>query len=179
VIDGGDLFLPEGHPDQAVGRTVCRIDGWRVSTLVFLKDGAQVRVHRVTNAGNASGTFSLREGGYAFGHAAAVTPEIQSGADWRYVEGPQGSAFTRVLAGYNTVGWLTGSTHHSRAERFGSGYGDTASAVDGTVFALYSRGSRGPQNPADLAGKVINVETTAFGARITFSDGTELAAPFL
>jgi hypothetical protein len=179
VIDEGDFFIPEGVTNNGVGRTVCQIDGWRVSTLIFLKGGAQIRVHRVTEAGSGMSDFSLKEGGYAFGYDESETPVTLQGSNWRYIEGSKGSAFIQTLAGYTETGVETGQTHHSRSARFQIGVGQADNATPNSIFAFMSRGSRGPQDPAALAGWVTDLETSSLGARITFADGSQLAAPFL
>lgn len=170
-----DLFFYEGMlpGDIGVGRSRYTIEGRTVSTLIFLKDGAMVRVHRLSG-----GSATVREGGYALGHNTGDGISGAEGPDWRYHESPHGSAFTKLLLGYDEGVEINGSTHHTRREHYRLFHGETANAPDGTVFALLSSGSRGPQDPHARAALVTGIDIDGDRVTVSFADGTVQNADF-
>jgi lysophospholipase L1-like esterase len=178
AMPDGDLYLPAGWPvDQpGVVRSIEEIGVRRVSTLIFLKDGAQVRVHRVSGTAG----YQLRDGAYALGRALGEAPVAQSGAGWRYVETSRGSVFLKALAGYDSVNLLDGDGNHSRDPAWTLPYANTASAgADPFHAAILTAGCTGPMDPEALAASVVSLVFEYSGARVTFSDGTGLWAPFI
>ena len=170
-----DLYFYDGMaPDDiGVGRSRYTIDGRTVSTLVFLKDGAMVRVHRLSG-----GSATVREGGYALGHNSGDEITGEAGPDWRYHESPHGSAFTRLLLGYDSGIETSGGTHHTRRQHYRFFYGETQNAPNGGVFALMSSGSRGPQDPHALAALVTAIDIDGDHVTVTFNDDTSQRAEF-
>jgi hypothetical protein len=170
-----DLFFFDGMDpgDIGVGRSSYTIDSRGVSTLIFLKDGAMVRVHRMTGA-----SATVREGGYALGHNTGDPVFSAAGPDWHYFESPHGSAFTQLLLGYAAGLETSGSTYHTRHQQYRLFYGETQNAPDGSVFAILSSGSRGPQDPHALAALVSGIEIDGDRVTVSFADGTQQQAAF-
>jgi hypothetical protein len=171
-----DLYFPVGMDpaDVGVGRSVYTIAGREISTLIFLKDGAMVRVHRMSGD-----PATVREGGYALGHNAGDVLYSAGEDNWQYYESPHGSAFTQLLLGYATALETVDAGHdHTRQRHFRLFYGETADAPDGTVFAFLSRGSRGPQNYEFLKDFVTGITVDGDEVTVEFYDGTSLTVPF-
>lgn len=171
-----DLYFYEGMDpaDIGVGRSVYTLAGRTVSTLIFLKDGAMVRVHRMS--GDAA---TVREGGYALGHNTGDPLYSAWEDNWQYYESPHGSAFTQLLYGYDTAHEVTNTgPHHTRHEHFRLFHGETQNAPGGTVFAILSRGSRGPQDYEFWKDFVTDITVNGDEVTVEFHDGTVKTAPF-
>jgi len=178
----GSLFLRfDRTPDEpGVVRTVHEQPGSsgnaRIRTLIFLKDGAQLRVHRITGANG----FSIKEGGYALGHGASETPPaVVTGPDWVYLESSVGAAFAARILGYTAVGTVSGTGNHSRSAKWRIPFAEIPSNGAGSVdTAILVQGSAGQFDPAQIRALVQSLTLDGSTARVTWSDGTTAAADF-
>lgn len=179
----GDLYRPANWPDGLPGvvRSIEEFGGRRIASLIFLKDGAHVRVHRVSG----STGYRLRDGGYALGRDTSESATTQSGtaaigAGWRYLQSTRGSVFIQALAGYDSMATLSGTGNHSRDPAWTLAYANLASAATNpTHVAILTKGSSFAQNPSALAALVTAIRFIDGGAEITFNDNTILWAPFI
>ena len=173
----GDQWLPADLPADAPGvlRSVHVQGSRRASTLIFLRDGLQVRVHRVTGAAGR-----IREGGYALGHFPDETlPAPVHGPDWTYLRSSTGATMTARLLGFTATSTTSGAGRHSRHPAWRLAWNDAPSAADGAIVATLVKGSRHPFDPAAVRAQVSSVSADATGATVTWIDGSSTAAPFL
>jgi hypothetical protein len=178
----GSLFLRfDRTPDEpGVIRTVHEQPGSggnaRIRTLIFVKDGAQLRVHRITGANG----FSIREGGYALGHGAAETPPAEvTGPDWVYLESSVGAAFAARILGYTAVGTVSGTGNHSRSAKWRIPHAEIPSNGAASVdTAILVQGSAARFDPAAVRALVQSVGISGSTVQVTWSDGTFAAADF-
>ncbi len=174
----GDLYRPAGWADGEPGvlRTAADIDGRRVSTLIFFRGGAQIRVHRITGPAG----FQLREGGYALGRNAGETPAVQTGADWTYRESSRGAALFARLAGYNENLTASDTGTHSRDPAWTMDGARTASVGNTPHYAaVMVKASAFPFEPTTARNSLASISADADGANLQFTDGSTQWAPFL
>ena len=173
-----DYFqLPgRGPGEPGVLRTTHKQGGATVKTLIFSKDGAQVRVHRITGAAGQQ----VRDGGYALGHTAGETPAAATvGGDWTYLESSNGAQLVARLAGYSGVSTLAGTGNHSRFASWRVPYASIESvAGDSFDCAMLIQASTSRFDPAAARALVKNFAIQGDTATVTWSDGTTSAAEF-
>ncbi|MBC8039219.1 MAG: DUF2264 domain-containing protein, partial [Opitutaceae bacterium] len=175
----GDYYLPPGHVDGEPGvmRTTHAQGTATIKTLIFLRDGAQVRVQRVLNASG----LRIRDGGYALGNSTGVTqPVAQTGADWIYLESPEvGAQLVARLLGHTSVASLSGTGNHSRQAQWRLPYAETPSASGATfdcATLFYASSVR--FDPATARARVGGVTVNGGTATLTWGDGTVVSADF-
>ncbi|MDI1251277.1 MAG: DUF2264 domain-containing protein, partial [Lacunisphaera sp.] len=178
----GDRYLPPTMPANSPGvlRSVHEVPvgagAARVSTLIFFKDGAHLRLHRITGATGQE----IREGGYALGRAADEDGVlVRGGKDWAYSESSRGAAFVASVSGYHDIVEISGTGHHSRdaAWRTLQAVG-TCTDQEPTVTALLIQGSVRPFDPAKVRQLLKSVTVRDGYAVVTWSDGETVSAPF-
>lgn len=150
--------------------------GAKVKTLIFFKDGAQVRVHRITGAAGQR----VRDGGYALGHTASETPPAATvGSDWTYLESSNGAQLVARLAGYTGVSTLAGTGNHSRFANWRVPYASIESAAgDSFDCAMLIQASTARLDPAAARALVAHFAIQGNTATVIWSDGTKSAAEF-
>jgi hypothetical protein len=176
--DSGSLFLPLDREPGAPGviRTSHTQGTARIDTLIFLKGGSQLRVHRVEGAGGRQ----VRDGGYTLGHGnAEIPPAPVLGDDWVYMESSVGAVFTRRLLGFSSVDLVSGTGNHSRQARWRLPYADLPSAP-GSPFhvAVLHHASANRFDPEAIAARVASVKVQGAAVTVEWGDGDTVAAEF-
>jgi hypothetical protein len=168
-----------------------------VRTIIFVKDEFHVRVNKVTPVG-FTGTYQLREGGFAIGRSAANSGMAMQDATkiWSYDTGAEGAGMVAALKTYNDVqtdlpaaekregaatpGAFNSGTAHTRYQYYALPYVRTSGAQTGEqTVALLVRGSKVPFDPAATYATVKSLVVDASKATITFADGSSLVGTFL
>jgi len=178
----GDRYLPPKMPADGPGvlRSVHEISLGagvaRISTLIFFKDGAHLRVHRITGAAGQD----IREGGYALGRAAGEdSASVRRSKDWAYSETSRGAAFVAAVVGYRDIGEISGTGHHSRDAAWQTLQAVGTCAGEGpTVTALLIQGSAQPFDPAKVRQQLRSVAVRDGRVVVTWGDGEIVSAPF-
>lgn len=174
-----DYYLRKGRADNEPGvlRTVHAQGAAGIRTLIFLRNGAQVRAHRITGASGKR----IRDGAYALGHPAGETPPASlSGPDWIYHESSVGAQLVARLRGYSAVGSLAGSGFHSRQAYWRIPYAEIAAAPSGAFDCamLIQASASGRFDPVEARAQVSAFDILGDTARVTWSDGATSIAVF-
>jgi hypothetical protein len=168
-----------------------------VRTILFVKNEFHVRVNKVTPVG-FSGTYQLREGGFAIGRSAANDGMAMQDAakTWSYDSGAEGFGMVAALKTYDSVltdlaasekregaatpGVFNTGTAHTRYQYYALPYVTTSAAQSGEqIVALLVRGSKVAFDPAATYALVKSLVVDATQATITFSDNSTLEGTFL
>lgn len=162
--------------DPGVLRTVHRQNNTEIRTLIFFKEGAQVRVHRIIGASGER----IQDGGYALGlrEDETIVPP-KTGEDWVYHETSNGAQLTAYLHGFDQTGIKSGSGHHSRFASWQTPYAEISATPDDIFHAatlFYASTSRFP--PSVIRDLVESVTLDADLVVIHWSDGSSSDARF-
>lgn len=176
--DTGSYFIPADREVAAPGilRTSHYQGAARIDTLIFFKEGSQLRVHRVSGASGKR----IRDGGYPLGHGDGETPpEAQVGNDWIYMESSVGAMMVRCVTGFTSAGILSGSGNHSRHANWRLPYAELATAsASPEVVAVFHHASAIRFNPVDLAARVVSVTIDGLVVTVEWNDGDTVSAEF-
>jgi hypothetical protein len=168
-----------------------------VRTIIFVKNEFHVRVNKVTPVG-FTGSYQLREGGFAIGRSAANSGMAMQDAakTWSYDSGAEGFGMVGALKTYDSVltdlaanekregaatpGVFNTGTAHTRYQYYALPYVATSAAHTGEqIVALLVRGSKVAFDPAATMATVKSLVADATKATITFSDNSTLEGTFL
>lgn len=170
----GDLW--PGSPAEApVLRSVHRQGEIIISTLLFVRTGYHVRIHRIGGSFNAP----IHESSTSLGHPEATPPAHIHGPDWTYLAVSSGAIFSARLLGFAHSEVLSGTGAHTRSSAWSLVRHIAPSASPGRLLASLHRTSRRAFDPVKTRAAVRHLDADEGTARVFWGDGSESSAPFL